>query len=94
MAADADRLDSAASALSDAAWRVEDSIRRLSDRVAEQVVHAYLGWKGPAADRFWWATQDRVSRMRRVQERMRAIADQMRREAWAIRQEEQTKMKF
>jgi hypothetical protein len=51
-------------------------------------VFAALGWKGPAADQFWRETQDRVGRMSRTRDRMNSLADQMRREASALRDEE------
>jgi uncharacterized protein YukE len=89
MAGEADRLEQAAWALTEAAHRLDDSIRRLCIRVEAEVVQSSRGWKGPAADRFWWATQDRANRMRRTRDRMQALAEQMRREATVVRQEEE-----
>jgi uncharacterized protein YukE len=89
MAGEAERLEQAAWALAEAAHRLDDSVRCLSGRVEGEVVQAKLGWKGPAADRFWWTTQGRVNRMRQTRDRMEALAEQMRREATTVRQEEE-----
>jgi hypothetical protein len=88
MAGEAERLEQAAWALTEAAHRLDDTVRRLCIRVEAEVVHSSRGWKGPAADHFWWATQDRANRMRLTRDRMHALAEQMRREATVVRQEE------
>ena len=88
MAGEGERLEQAAWALTEADHRLDDSIRRLCTKVEAEVIQANLGWKGPAADHFWWATQERANRMRRTRDRMQALAEQMRREATVVRQEE------
>lgn len=88
---EARRLEDSAAALSNAADRVDDAVRRLVSRVESQVVYAGLGWKGPAATQFLHKTYDRASRLRRVRDRLRSLAEQMRREAWLIREETRQK---
>ncbi len=71
---DPERLDRAASALADAAWKLDDSVRRLTGRVEAEVAGSARGWKGPAADRFLGESEDRSNRMRRAADRMRKNA--------------------
>ena len=89
MAGDAERLEEAARVLADSAYRLDDSVRRLSSSVEAEVVYANLGWKGPAADQFLRATQERAARMRRVRDHLNSLAEQMRRQAVIAREEEQ-----
>jgi hypothetical protein len=88
MTGEADRLDQAARVLSEAAFQLDESVRRLSTRVEAEVVYSNLGWKGPAADQFWRATQDRMTRMRRARDRMHTLSEQMHRQATIAREEE------
>jgi len=89
MADEERRLRDAADALAEAANRIEDVIRRLVGKVEAEVIHASRGWKGPAADSFLRGTYERAARLRRARDRMRSLAERMRREAWVVHQEQQ-----
>jgi WXG100 family type VII secretion target len=87
MSLDPTLLRSAASALREAAGKLDDTVRRLRSGVEQQVVASAQGWKGPAADQYMATTMDRYDRMRRSSDRMRDLASQMERAARQIEDE-------
>lgn len=86
------RLEAAAWALGHQADGLDDTVRRLRARVEQSVAAGH--WRGPSADRYRQATQDRYARMRRTGDRMRDLAARFRRQADVLRREEEARRRM